>query len=151
MTFAGCWALARVGRAMTSRDTRTARRMEILPRCGTQHRYAMPCVAIMPTGQRRVKLKPNCHPERSEGSAFCQACPKTLSAWANWCDLADPSLSVNLMVALERIALVRLAAVTVLAPSAWCQTAHALAMQRFEIDAMHSTVAFAPTILGAVK
>jgi polyisoprenoid-binding protein YceI len=55
------------------------------------------------------------------------------------------------MVAFVRVALSILAAVTVLAPGAWSQTAHALAMQRFEIDPMHSSVAFASTILGAVR
>ncbi|MFL5613061.1 MAG: YceI family protein [Gemmatimonadaceae bacterium] len=58
---------------------------------------------------------------------------------------------LTLMIARARVAASILAALTVLAPSAWSQTAHDLAMQRFEIDPMHSTVAFAPTILGAVK
>ena len=40
---------------------------------------------------------------------------------------------------------------TIVAPRAQPQPARDLAMQRFEIDPMHSTVGFASTILGAVK
>jgi len=55
------------------------------------------------------------------------------------------------MIAFLRVAALTLAAITALAPSASSQTARALATQRFEIDPMHSNVAFASTILGAVK
>lgn len=61
-----------------------------------------------------------------------------------------PNLLSALMLSQRRILLLTLCTTTVALP-AESQTPRELASQRFEIDPMHSTIAFTSTILGAVK